>query len=95
MLTNIKAHFAYYGLAALHTFWQAAVAAILSSNIGSMLGAGQLPQVSEAEKLGISAAVAGGAAVLSYIKQLLVLVPPASEPAVEVDPVTNGTASAG
>lgn len=86
MLTRITNHLAYYGKAAAHTFWQAAVASIVGANLGSVLGANHLPQVGELQKIALAAAVAGGAAVLSYVKQLLVLVPPASVPAIEDEP---------
>lgn len=72
-MDKLLAHLAYYGKAAAHTFWEAGSASFLGANIGAMLNAGSLPDISELQKVTVAAAVAGLAAVFTYLKQLKVL----------------------
>lgn len=80
---DLKAHLVYYGKAAAHTFWEAFVATLLASLTGSGLDLAHLPELPVLQKLGLSAVIAGLAAVLTYFKQLAVLPAPGSVPAQE------------
>lgn len=82
-MTALKAHLAYYGKAAFHTFWEAFVATLLTAFTGSGLDLAHLPQQSAVQKIVVSAIIAGIAAVLTYFKQTLVLPAPGSVPAEE------------
>jgi hypothetical protein len=97
-MNTITAHLAYYGKAGLHTFWQAAAASLLGAFAGSGLNIGDLAQLPVLEKIAGAALVAGAAAVMSYLKQLVVLAPPGTAPALErsaAEAATDGTAGAG
>lgn len=85
MLTKAQAWFLYYGKAALHTFWQAALASLVVGFGGAGLDLAHLTDLSAWQKIATAAVIAGIGAVASWIKQLVVLPKPGTVPAAEGD----------